>query len=248
MSNACVCNCTDTDDEKFAEYAGLVLSFTQAASTAAVAAVGAIWSRRQRLAEQREATRIIIREACDGVNLPFAMEFFRNRGYVDPKGTQHPLSEADFQQVLSAKVRHPREPRHRACRSELLVFLESLRPCAHVLGASADAVLIGAFDPIASRLRLALSALAHFWSPSDGTFSPCTDEYREFLRSSYGGPEEWRLLCQTASRLGLAGRFTGPWDTAIAVDSTGSSLGAGAAPNISKAVKAVPDAAKVALL
>uniref|UniRef100_A0A7S4B4W9 Uncharacterized protein n=1 Tax=Chrysotila carterae TaxID=13221 RepID=A0A7S4B4W9_CHRCT len=127
------------------------------------------------------------------------MEFFRNRGYVDPKGTQHPLSEADFQQasrpfyaahrrklhprrhavrlgvtraawglfqVLSAKVRHPREPRHRACRSELLVFLESLRPCAHVLGASADAVLIGAFDPIASRLRLALSALAHFWCSS----------------------------------------------------------------------------------
>eukprot|EP00965_Chrysotila_dentata_P187711 6172304-Pleurochrysis_carterae.AAC.1 len=131
-----------------------------------------------------------------------------------------------------------------------------------------------------------VTAARDFRSPSDGTFSPCTDEYREFLRSScdcigihsspkhplqaqlvppaeelrnralrlcatrrsYGGPEEWRLLCQTASRLGLAGRFTGPWDTAIAVDSTGSSLGAGAAPNISKAVKAVPDAAKVALL
>eukprot|EP00965_Chrysotila_dentata_P250467 6209468-Pleurochrysis_carterae.AAC.1 len=68
------------------------------------------------------------------------------------------------------------------------------------------------------------------------------------VRGSYGGLEQWRLLCKSASFVGLDGRFAGPWDTTTAVDITGSQLSAEAKPSSTNAMKAVPDSARVAPL
>ena len=63
----------------------------------------------------------------------------------------------------------PEEVWHAAARSDFLIFMETLRPCAHLIGDPAAGTMgieNPKVDPICFRLRLTLSALAFWWSPT----------------------------------------------------------------------------------
>lgn len=148
------------------EQLAVAFEVIQGVSTVVIAVVSFVWSRHSRRTQRVEAMRTLLRDACSEVLLEFALDFFGNRRFVDSADTVHELSEGDFQQILSTSILFPPTGWHRACRSRVILFLESLRPCTHVLGdGSADFALQGPVDPIVSRLRLALKALADYWSP-----------------------------------------------------------------------------------
>ena len=95
-------------------------------------------------------------------------------------------------------------------RQHFIVFLETLRPCAHLFGGP-----LGAYgltnpkvDPISFRLRLALTAFAFYWDPKSTpvhALSPeaeehrrhnCPDTVKAWIKDAYcGGDEkEWTML------------------------------------------------------
>jgi len=148
------------------EQLAVAFEVVQGVSTVVIAVVSFVWSRHARRAQRIEAMRDLLRDACREVLLEFALDLFIGRRFVDQSGVAHELSEGDFAQILSTTVLFPPTAWHRACRSRTLLFLESLRPCAHIIGrGDADFAMQDGIDPIVSRLRLALKALADFWSP-----------------------------------------------------------------------------------
>ncbi|EOD12075.1 hypothetical protein EMIHUDRAFT_357469 [Emiliania huxleyi CCMP1516] len=185
----------------------LLLSFSQALATAAIAIVGALHTAAQRREQALAQRRSLIREASGEADLCFAQDFFVCRMYRDSDGV-HVLQEGDFASILNAKVLFPPTAWHRAARSKLMIFLESIRPSAHLLGGGGPVdCLAGPYDPCVARIRLAMQAMATFWSPQPPLKSPCTDAHRNFIRDSYGGGEEWELVLAMLHHIRLSGRL-----------------------------------------
>lgn len=182
------------------------MEVAQAVATIGVAIVGYVYSSEQKKAECYRARRELITEAASQVDMEFAMSVFKDRIFG-----QYLISEADYSQILSEHIKFPREAWQRKCRSQLMVFLETIRPVCHILGnADGDLALEGHTDPILFKFRLSMLALGDFWSPQKGLKSCCNDDHRSFIRGMYGDDHEWELLCTSLSRIGMKGRLDNP--------------------------------------
>jgi hypothetical protein len=145
---------------------------------------------REKEAAELAARRASIKEACDGVHMEFALSFLEDQAYEHATRTktefvhtphQHgqamtapttrqtadysELQEDDWLRVFDNHK--SRLTWHKQARQQFIVFLETLRPCAHLFGGP-----LGAFgltnpkvDPVSFRLRLALNAFAFYWDP-----------------------------------------------------------------------------------
>ena len=180
-STNCSCDGSEGDDAEWLSTLTKFFEVLQALGTVAVALIGGLWSGRAQQSESKRERRALIKEASEAIHFDFAMRFFRDRMFGERQ-----VQENDFEKILSSRIKFPPDPWQRSCRSALLVFFETIRPVAHILGApDGGFALAGKVDPIAFRARLALSALCDFWSPSGGLHSPCTDEHREVRAPKY---------------------------------------------------------------
>lgn len=201
--------------------------------------------------------RELVKEACAGVRMEFAIGLFQNQSYGHPErkkivyGVAMAGKPPENKEVADAGELKPRDWRlifgrappeevwHAAARSDFLIFMETLRPCAHLIGDGNTRIAIGdgrfaeptstmgienpKVDPICFRLRLTLSALAFWWSPtSSAAFElskedieyrqeRCSDEMKAWIKAAYcdGDEREWALfvsMCEVfvPGRIGVA--------------------------------------------
>jgi len=200
---------TSSEDVKSAlEWTGLVMEIAQAIGTVMIGLAGFAWSAHEKSATEYNNRRQLMSEAASQIDMDFAMSMFKDRTFE-----QYSIGEGDFHQILSLRFKFPTVAWHRKCRSRLMVFLETIRPIAHIIGKpDGELAIEGQIDPILFKFRLSMLALGDFWSPQGGLKSMCNDEHREYIREIYGDQYEWHLLCTACSRIGFKGRFVGPWD------------------------------------
>ena len=188
------------------EWIRLVAEIATSVATVLIAVVGVVLSSRQRKTTEYNNRRALLKEATSRVDMEYAHDVFQDRSFQK----KYAMGEGDYHQIFSNQIQFPREAWHRQCRSQLLIFLETIRPVCHLL-ADQSTVVEGTLDPALFPFRLAMSAMADFWSPSGGLKSPCNDEHRNFIQAKYGDRQEWAILCQALEKVGLEGRLNSPY-------------------------------------
>ena len=87
------------------EWIGLTVEIAQAAATLCIAIAGFVYSHRQKKAEEYKARRQLITEATYQIDMGFAMSVFKDRIFESSI-----ISEGDYGQLFSVRIKFPREP------------------------------------------------------------------------------------------------------------------------------------------
>lgn len=190
------------------EWISLFMEVFQAVGTVAIALAGFAFSHQEKKAAEYNNRRALVKEAVEQIDMDYAISVFQDRVFQE-----YTIGEGDYGVMFSTKIKFPGLAWQRKCRSRLMIFLETIRPCARILGGEHGKLAIeGDSDPILFKFRLSIKAIGDFWSPQFGLISACTDEHRNYIRDAYGGSEEWSILCKAIEIIGMKGRLSGPWD------------------------------------
>lgn len=190
------------------EWISLFMEVFQAVGTVAIALAGFAFSHQEKKAAEYNNRRALVKEAVEQIDMDYAISVFQDRVFQE-----YTIGEGDYGVMFSTKIKFPGLAWQRKCRSRLMIFLETIRPCARILGGENGKLAIeGDSDPILFKFRLSIKAIGDFWSPQLGLISACNDEHRNYIRDAYGGSEEWSILCKAIEIIGMKGRLSGPWD------------------------------------
>ena len=87
------------------EWVGLTVEVAQAAATLCIAIAGFVYSSRQKKAEEYKARRQLITQATSQIDMEYAMSVFKDRIFESSN-----ISEGDYSQIFSERIKFPREP------------------------------------------------------------------------------------------------------------------------------------------
>ena len=193
------------------EWISLFMEVFQAVGTVAIALAGFAFSHQEKKAAEYNNRRTLVKEAVEQIDMDYAISVFQDRVFQE-----YTIGEGDYGVMFSTKIQFPGLAWQRKCRSRLMIFLETIRPCARILGGDNGKFAIeGDTDPILFKFRLSIKAMGAFWSPQGGLISACNDEHRNYIRNAYGSSKEWSILCKAIEVIGMKGRLSGPWDDAF---------------------------------
>ena len=183
------CDCGDDDDggALVTDYLGALSELFGAVSGAILAYVGYRFSTRQADEEEARWNGHRLWKASNAVDADFAQNFFRHRVFhntgVGAAVTPRHLTDGDYGNVLDLERPFLPDVQQRLLRTKLVMFVESLRCCAHVMmvGMTEEQrynVWSGRFDPNTTQLRVALVELLSFWHDD----KRCSPKQRLYLR------------------------------------------------------------------
>ena len=226
-----------------------LFDIANAVATILIGLVGFIISRSVKHRNDRELRaerRALIKDACAGVDMEFAIGLFQDQTYAHDARTRiefgqlqppergkapkipekttvpdrGPLKRYDWEAIFGRS--QPFEAWHRHARSAALVFFETLRPCAHLIGGEHGTLGLQnpRVDPACFRLRLTLQALAMYWDPKstranelsqeeiEARRDNCTDAIKAFVKDAYadGDEMEWAAFLRMCEAF-VPGRF-----------------------------------------
>lgn len=183
-----------------------ILELVSAAATLAIAIVSYIWNNRSKAEHAMATKRALIKESADKVDVEFALKFFYSHQVVVDNASVN-LGVSDFSKILTNTGWT--DAKHKNAQVQLLLFCESLRPIAHVLGSGnpqnniTQMGLSSRVDPIATNARLALQHMQKFFTAAHKTESWISRDMVLGIKTTYceGDEQEWDCLRRTADLL-----------------------------------------------